>query len=85
MTMNSDPPTPAEPAAPPAAGLPRQATFAQAAGAVFWSFFGVRKGRDMREDAVRLKPQHVIIVGILSALIFVLALIALVRFITRGV
>lgn len=87
MPINSDPPTPADPpdpAAPPAASPPRQATFAQAAGAVFWSFFGVRKGRDMRVDAVRLKPQHVIIVGILSALILVLALVALVRFITRG-
>ena len=38
----------------------------------------------MRDDAVKLKPQHVIVVGILSALVFVLALVALVRFITRG-
>lgn len=82
--MNSESPTPTDPATPPATGKPRQAAFAQAAGAVFWSFFGVRKGRDMREDAVRLKPQHLIIVGILSALVFVLALVALVRFITRG-
>jgi len=82
--MTSDPTPPADPATPPARDEPRHASFAQAAGAVFWSFFGVRKGRDMREDAVKLKPQHVIVVGILSALIFVLALVALVRFITRG-
>jgi len=84
MTMNPDPTPPADPAPTPAPAEPRHASFAQAAGAVFWSFFGVRKGRDMREDAVKLKPQHVIIVGILSALVFVLALVALVRFITRG-
>ncbi len=73
-----------EPAQPPAPAEPPRAPFAQAAGAVFWSFFGVRKGRDMRADAVKLKPQHVIIVGVLSAMVFVLALVALVRFITRA-
>ena len=84
MTADSTPPDPSGTNAPLPPSEPRQATFAQAAGAVFWSFFGVRKGRDMREDAVRLKPQHVIVVGLLSALVLVLALIALVRFITRG-
>ena len=75
---------PMEPVRPPSPAEPPRAPFAQAAGAVFWSFFGVRKGRDMRADALKLKPQHVIIVGVLSALVFVLALVALVSFITRG-
>ena len=39
------------------------ATLRQVAGAVFWSFFGVRKGRDMQQDAVTIKPLHVVIVG----------------------
>jgi preprotein translocase subunit Sec61beta len=84
MTADPTPPKPADPAAAPTPGDLPYATFAQAAGAVFWSFFGVRKGRDMREDAVKLKPQHVIGVGLASALVLVLALVALVRFITRG-
>lgn len=84
MTAHSTPPESSEPGPPPSPDEPRTATFAQAAGAVFWSFFGVRKGRDMREDAVRLKPHHVVIVGLVSALVLVLALLALVRFITRG-
>jgi len=84
MTADSSPPDPSDPQTTPSRNEPRTATFAQAAGAVFWSFFGVRKGRDMREDAVRLKPQHVIVVGLVSALVLVLALLALVRFITRG-
>jgi len=75
---------PAEPSSPASGQPPPRAAFAQAAGAVFWSFFGVRKSRDMRTDAVKLKPQHVIIVGIVSATIFVLALVALVKFITRA-
>jgi hypothetical protein len=50
--------------------------------AVFWSFFGVRKRADYESDAKRLKPQHVIVAGLVSALVFVLALFALVKWIT---
>jgi hypothetical protein len=74
------PPAPVHPPRPE----PRPATFTQVAGAVFWSFFGVRKGRHMQQDAVTIKPLHVVIVGLLSGLAFVLALIALVTFITRS-
>ncbi len=70
------------PAPPPAA--PKPATFLQVAGAVFWSFFGVRKGRHMLQDTTTIKPLHVIVVGLLSGLAFVLALVALVSFITRN-
>jgi DUF2970 family protein len=71
----SSPPDP--PSAPPPASLWR------VAGAVFWSFFGVRKGKDMQQDAVTIKPLHLIIVGLLSGLAFVLVLVALVTFLTR--
>ena len=79
MPLPEDPPP--APAPPP---LPesRPATFAQVAGAVFWSFFGVRKGRHMLQDTSTIKPHHVVIVGLLSGLVFVLALLALVTFIT---
>jgi hypothetical protein len=53
------------------------------ASAVFWSFFGVRKRRDMQRDAVTIRPLHVVLVGLAAALLFVLALVALVTFITR--
>jgi hypothetical protein len=75
---------PPAPAPPPPPAEPRPATFAQVAGAVFWSFFGVRKGRHMQQDTVTIKPLHVVIVGLLSGLAFVLALLALVTFITRN-
>ena len=51
--------------------------------AVFWSFFGVRKRGEYEKDAVRLKPQHVIAAGLVSALAFVLLLFALVKYLTR--
>ena len=51
---------------------------------MFWSFFGVRKGRHMQQDTVTIKPLHVVIVGLLSGLAFVLALVVLVTYITRN-
>ena len=60
-----------------------RASLLDVAGAVFWSFFGVRKGRHMQRD-MAIKPLHVVIVGLLCGLVFVLALVALVSFITRG-
>jgi Protein of unknown function (DUF2970) len=51
--------------------------------AVFWSFFGVRKSRDLLADAASIKPQHLIVAGILGALLLVASLILLVRFIIK--
>jgi hypothetical protein len=61
---------------------PREAGFLDVAKAVFWSFFGVRKRAAHEKDAVTIKPVQVIVAGVIGALIFVLTLVALVRFIT---
>jgi hypothetical protein len=80
----ADPDAPRSPPSDPGAPADaKPATMIQVAGAVFWSFFGVRKGRHMLEDTTTIKPHHVIIVGLLAGLAFVLALIALVTVITR--
>ncbi|NWG87601.1 MAG: DUF2970 domain-containing protein [Hydrogenophilaceae bacterium] len=51
--------------------------------AVFWSFFGVRKGRDLESDAAHIKPVHFILAGLLGAVIFVVSLVLLVNWITH--
>ena len=51
--------------------------------AVFWSFFGVRKRADYESDTKRLKPQHLIAAGLVSALVFVLVLFMIVKLVTR--
>jgi Protein of unknown function (DUF2970) len=56
----------------------------QLAKAVFWSFFGVRKRRDLDRDTVSLTPGQIIVAGILGTVVFVAALISLVYFITRN-
>lgn len=58
---------------------PRPATFGATMKAVLWSFFGVRKKSDYERDAQQLNPVHVIIAGLLAALIFVVTLILIVR------
>lgn len=61
---------------------PKKAGPLQVALAVFWSFFGVRKHKNWQEDAVSITPAQVIIGGIIGAVIFVFALIMIVRIVT---
>jgi preprotein translocase subunit Sec61beta len=49
--------------------------------AVAWSFFGVRKRSEHERDVAELKPQHVIVVGIVCAALFVLALVLIVQWV----
>ncbi|WP_051378872.1 DUF2970 domain-containing protein [Derxia gummosa] len=66
--------------APAEAGAPSpRASLGQVARAVFWSFFGVRRGAAHAEDFARIRPMQLVIVGIAAGLLFVLALVAIVR------
>ncbi|MBE0619970.1 MAG: DUF2970 domain-containing protein [Burkholderiales bacterium] len=59
----------------------KKASPLQVAKAVFWSFLGIRKRRDYEADSVELKPQQVIIAGLIGAAVFIAGLILLVRFV----
>jgi preprotein translocase subunit Sec61beta len=61
---------------------PERATPLQVARAVFWSFFGIRKRAAYEKDAAALTPLQVIVAGIIGAVIVVLSIVTLVRFIT---
>jgi len=77
--------TPSDPHAPPPDGGagPRPAGFLQVLGAVFSSFFGVRKKAAGERDMVSIKPLHVIVAGVLGAAVLVATLVLLVSYITR--
>lgn len=79
--MSAPPPPPELPPPSDSPSPLRKATFGQVVTAVFWSFFGVRKGKAMERDAVTIKPLHVIVVGVVLAAIFVITLLLLVRII----
>jgi len=57
----------------------RKASFGATMKAVLWSFFGVRKKSGYEKDAAQLNPVHVIIAGIIGALVFVLTLVLIVK------
>jgi len=59
----------------------RPLSLGQTVKAVAWSFIGLRKGAGYRSDVQRLNPVHVIAVGIVGAVLFVLALVLLVRWV----
>lgn len=63
----------------PDKSTPRKASFGATMKAVFWSFFGVRKKSDYERDASQLNPVHVIIAGLLGALMFIVTLLIIVR------
>lgn len=49
--------------------------------AVAWSFLGVRRSSDFEDDIGRLKPYHIIAVGLVGGILFVLSLMALVNWV----
>jgi len=67
---------PAQPAQPH--GAKKKGGFLQLVGAVLWSFFGVRKRRDLEADAA-LNPLHVVVAGVIGAVLFVGVLLFIVH------
>lgn len=62
----------------------RRGSFAQTFKAVAWSFFGVRKSLDNEVDFREINPLHVLVAGVLGALLFVASLVAIVDFVAGG-
>jgi hypothetical protein len=60
-------------------GGPRKGSFGQSMKAVFWSFLGVRKRRDLEADASQLNPLHVLAAALICAAILIGSLILVVR------
>jgi hypothetical protein len=63
----------------------RKMSFAATVKAVLWSFFGVRKKSDYEKDTEQLNPVHVLIAGVIAALIFIATLIVIVKLVVANV
>lgn len=57
----------------------RKASFGATIKAVLWSFLGIRKKSDYEQDAAQLNPVHVIVAGVIGALIFIATLVIIVK------
>ena len=70
---------------PPSGGfretVVRRGSFGRTVRAVAWSFFGVRKRSDLDKDVEQLNPVHVIIAGVIGAMLLVAGLLALVSWV----
>jgi len=62
----------------------RKASLTRTLLAVVWSFFGVRKSKDLERDVSELNPLHLVVAGLLVAALFVGALIALVNWVIKS-
>ncbi|HJV63320.1 MAG TPA: DUF2970 domain-containing protein [Albitalea sp.] len=59
----------------------RKGSFLQTMRAVAWSFFGVRKSADYEKDVNQLNPVHVVIAGVIAAVILIALLIGVVHWV----
>ena len=59
----------------------RRGSLLQTLRAVAWSFLGIRRSDGYAQDVSKLNPVHVIIAGVVGGLLFVLALVLLVRWV----
>ena len=57
----------------------RNASFLRTMKAIFWSFFGVRKGEHSVQDGETLNPVHVVIAGLLGAVLLIFLLLGIVK------
>lgn len=51
----------------------------RAAKAVFWSFFGVRRGKDHADDAAHLSLLQIIVSGVIGGIVFVATVLLIVN------
>jgi amino acid transporter len=56
-----------------------QPSFLRALVAVLWSFAGIRKSSDRSKDFQNVRPEHVVVAGLLAAAVFVGGLILIVN------
>ena len=65
----------------PKTAVQRRGSFTRSMKAVAWSFFGIRKASGYEKDITQLNPVHVVIAGVLGAVLFILGLVALVNWV----
>jgi len=59
----------------------RKGAFLRTVKAVLWSFIGLRSRAEFNKDVAQLNPIHLIVAGLVLAVLFVLGLLALVNWV----
>ena len=63
--------------------LQRKPSLIDTVKAVLWAFLGVRKRSDYQKDIERLNPLHLMVVGVVLALVFVASLMVVVNWVVK--
>jgi len=64
--------------------MKKQSSFLQSMKAVMWGFLGVRKQSGLQDDAASLSFVQIILAGILGAVIFMAALLLIVKMVVSS-
>ena len=64
--------------------MKKQSSFLQSMKAVMWGFLGVRKKSGLQDDVASLSFVHIILAGILGAVIFMAALLLIVKMVVSS-
>ncbi|MDR7305852.1 hypothetical protein J2X15_001130 [Rhodoferax saidenbachensis] len=61
-----------------------KASFLHSVKLVAWSFLGIRSNKGYRDDLAKVNPMHVVVVGIVGALLLVVILISLAKWVVAS-
>ena len=64
--------------------VPPKVSFWRSVKLVAWSFLGVRKNSEYKNDLAQVNPFHVIIAGLIGVMLMVIGLIVLVNWVVPG-
>jgi uncharacterized membrane protein len=64
--------------------MPPKGNLLRTVKAVAWSFIGIRKNSEYKEDLARVNPFHIIAVAIAGVVLFVGSLVLLVNWVVKG-
>lgn len=65
----------------PVEGSRRKSSLLHSVKLVAWSFLGIRSNKGYRDDLVKVNPLHVVLIGIIGALLLVVGLISLAKWV----
>lgn len=61
-----------------------KASFFRSVKMVAWSFLGIRKNSEYKDDLAQVSPVHVIIAGLVGVMLMVIGLIVLVKWVVAS-
>ena len=64
--------------------MKKKSSFLQSMKAVLWGFLGVRKQSGLQDDVASLSFVHIILAGILGAVVFMAVLLLIVRMVVSS-